>query len=56
MRDGGEMTPEDKRPVVDEAAFKRRQRARNIALLVVLVGLAALFYAITIAKLSKGVS
>ncbi len=33
---------------------KRRMRARNRALLVVLVGLVALFYAITIVRLSGG--
>jgi len=47
------MAPTD--PKHEDAAFKRKQRARNIALLVVLLALVALFYAITIAKLSKGV-
>ena len=37
-------------------AYKRKQRARNIALLVVLLALVVLFYAMTIAKLSKGMS
>jgi hypothetical protein len=56
MRDGGEMTPSDPRPPADDSAFKRRQRARNIALMVVLLALVALFYALTIAKLTRGVS
>jgi hypothetical protein len=56
MRDGGEMAPADGRPPMDEAAFKRRQRMRNIALFVVLLALVVLFYAMTIAKLTKGVS
>ena len=30
--------------------MRRRRRGRNIALIVVLVGLAALFYAITVVK------
>lgn len=33
--------------------MRRRRRGRNIALFVVLVALAALFYAITIVKLTK---
>jgi hypothetical protein len=33
--------------------FRRRQRGRNIAMMVVLSGLAALFFAITIVKLTK---
>jgi hypothetical protein len=53
MRDGALMTPSD--PRGEDSAFKRRQRARNIALLVVLLALVALFYAMTIAKMSKGV-
>jgi hypothetical protein len=32
---------------------QRRRRARNIAMLVVLLALAALFYAITIVKMTK---
>jgi len=38
----------------DPKSFDRRRRARNWALLAVLLGLAALFYAITLVKLSKG--
>ena len=38
----------------DAKSFDRRRRARNWALLAVLLGLAALFYAITLVKLSKG--
>jgi len=50
------MAPADPpKPKGDAAAFKRRQRARNIALFVVLLALVVLFYAMTIAKLSKGV-
>jgi hypothetical protein len=40
------MTPEE------EAAFKKARRGRNIALALVLLGFVALFYAITIAKMS----
>ncbi len=36
----------------ESAEIRRRQRGRNLALLVVLVLLAVLFFAITIAKLS----
>lgn len=32
--------------------FRRRQKGRNIAMLVVLIGLSALFFAITIVKLT----
>ncbi len=32
--------------------FRRRQKGRNIAMLVVLVGLSVLFFAITIAKMA----
>jgi hypothetical protein len=38
----------------DPAAFDRRRRARNWALLAVLLGLAVLFYAITLVKMTKG--
>lgn len=34
----------------DAAEFRRRQRGRNIALLLALVAIAALFYAISIVK------
>jgi hypothetical protein len=34
------------------AEFRRRQRGRNMALLLVLVGLAVLFFAITIVKMT----
>jgi hypothetical protein len=37
---------------MEAAEFKRRRRGRNLALLTVLLALAALFFAITIAKLS----
>ena len=35
----------------EAAEFRRRQRGRNIALLLVLLGLSALFFAITIVKM-----
>ncbi len=35
------------------AALVRRQRGRNVAMLVVLISLAALFFAITLVKLSR---
>jgi hypothetical protein len=54
MPDAVLMAPAD--PKDRNSAFKRRLRARNIALLVVLLALVVLFYAITIAKLSKGMS
>jgi hypothetical protein len=37
----------------EAAALARRRRGRNIALLVVLVGVAVLFYAIAMVKLAK---
>ncbi len=36
----------------DAVAFRRRQRGRNLAMLGVLVGLVALFFAITIVKMT----
>jgi hypothetical protein len=39
---------------IDRQAFDKRRRARNWALLAVLLGLSALFYAITLVKLAKG--
>ena len=42
------------RPTVTEAeVFRRRRRGRNKAIILVLVGLALLFYAITIVKMVK---
>lgn len=35
---------------LSDAEIKRRQRVRNLALLIVLLSLAALFYAISIVK------
>lgn len=41
-------------PTGSEAdAFRRRRRGRNVAIILVLVGLALLFYAITIVKMVK---
>ena len=39
---------------LDPKDLERRRRARNWAMLAVLLGLAALFYAITLVKLAKG--
>ena len=36
----------------EAAAFRRRQKGRNIAMFAVLAGLAALFFAITIVKMT----
>jgi len=36
----------------EAAEFRRRQKGRNIAMLVVLIGLSALFFAITIVKMT----
>ncbi|MDX1484316.1 MAG: hypothetical protein R3229_07530 [Alphaproteobacteria bacterium] len=49
------MRPERTRPA-EEAGERRarRQRGRNLAMLAVLGGLAALFYVITIVKMSGG--
>ncbi len=41
-------------PVIHAADLAKRRRARNWALLTVLLGLAALFYAITLVKLANG--
>ena len=45
-------TPPRPMSPTEAAEFRRRQRGRNIALLVVLVALAAVFYAISIVKLA----
>jgi hypothetical protein len=48
------MTDEPPRPTPAEATeIRRRRRGRNWALIIVLIGLAALFYAITIVKMTK---
>lgn len=39
---------------VEAEALRRRQRGRNLALLAVLLGLVALFYAISLVKLRTG--
>jgi hypothetical protein len=39
---------------VEAAELRRRQRGRNLALLVVLVAVVVLFYAISIVKLGHG--
>ena len=47
------MTDDPPRPTPSEAdELRRRRRGRNIAMIIVLVGLSALFYAITIAKMT----
>ncbi len=38
----------------DRAAFEKRRRARNIALLVALLALVVLFYLISMARLMRG--
>jgi hypothetical protein len=38
---------------VEAAELRRRQRGRNVAILVVLVSLVILFFAITIVKLAR---
>jgi hypothetical protein len=50
------MDTDDGRPPAPDAAkdLARRRRARNWALLLVLLSLSALFYAITLVKLAKG--
>ena len=43
--------------LLDDATLKRRRRGRNIAMLIVLVGLSVLFYAIAMVKMAAhGVS
>lgn len=42
------MTPDER------ALFEKRRRGRNIAILVVLVGLCALFYFVGMARLLRG--
>ncbi|MEN9498982.1 MAG: hypothetical protein RIS83_801 [Pseudomonadota bacterium] len=42
------MTPEER------ALFEKRRRGRNIALLLLLVGLSVLFYVVGIARLLRG--
>ena len=42
------MTPDER------AVFEKRRRGRNIAILLVLVGLAGLFYFIGMARLLRG--
>jgi hypothetical protein len=42
------MTPEER------TAFEKRRRARNWAILVVLIGLVVLFYFISMARLLRG--
>jgi hypothetical protein len=37
----------------EAAEFQRRRRGRNMALLLVLIGLAVLFFAITIVKMTR---
>jgi len=42
------MTPEER------AAFDRRRRSKNIAILLVLIGMVVLFYFISMARLTRG--
>jgi hypothetical protein len=42
------MTPEE------QAAFERRRRGRNWAILFALIGLVVLFYFIAVARLTRG--
>lgn len=42
------MTPDER------ALFEKRRRGRNIAILIVLVGLSALFYFVGVARLLRG--
>lgn len=51
--DGRPPAPDTVRDNARPTNLDRRRRVRNWALLVVLFGLAALFYAITLVKLSK---
>jgi hypothetical protein len=48
--DPGRLTP----AAEAEAAIRRRQRARNWAMLVILVAMAALFYAIAMVRIKTG--
>ena len=55
MHTGGrQQRPDAEKDPADPKDFDRRRRARNWALLAVLLGLSALFYAITLVKLAKG--
>lgn len=47
------MDPDKPAPRPTEQELARRRRARNWALLIVLLGLAVLFYAIAIVKMTK---
>ena len=42
------MTPDE------EAEFRRRQKSRNLIVGAILIGMCALFYAITIVRLGQG--
>ncbi len=42
------MTPDER------AAFERRRRGKNIAVLALLIGLVTLFYFISMARLTRG--
>ena len=47
------MTPIPIAPEPTDAELRRRRRQRNIAMLVVLMAVAALFFAISLVKLAK---
>jgi hypothetical protein len=51
---GKPPAPDTGKTVIRTADLARRRRARNWALLAVLLGLSVLFYAITLVKLAKG--
>ena len=53
MDTDGKRPARDAGPIIRAEDLVRRRRARNWALLAVLVGLAVLFYAITLVKLTK---
>ena len=54
MSDGASLMAEDGIRLTEEQ--RRRRRARSIAIALVLAGLVALFYVVTIAKLGSNVA
>lgn len=49
------MTNSDDRERPERIEFRRRRRSRNIALGLLLLALVALFYALTIARISESI-